>query len=548
MKKLKIVIVGAGAAGYFAAAAIKRNCPTHEVIVVSDPNTPHIGVGEAIAWNGPHFMQVVLGLKDFQWMKDSQSAWKFAVRHRGFHGDDRPDYAWSFPFNPTARLLSASLWDSKYHLRTTKMTDTPPTTMYDVWLHLKAKGLLDTYNPQQDTHELQHFAEQNKSVIEDDGQWVVSAYAGHSYHINSFYIKDVVHNLVGKPAGVKDVQIKVKDVVLTPDGAIDYLLLDNEEKMHADLFIDSTGLKRLLVSKMSSDFVELDEYCNDSSLVSLHKYESPDEYTNYTLHHAMDHGWRFSISMQDRCGEGYTYNSRINNNEDQFVDEHVKKSGHKDLNFRKFSWTPGYYKNSIVKNCLALGLSYGMSDVFDANNFSSTLRQIEKLVEMLKKDPEATNNWVEKYNRYVEGITADVYFRIQCAFHLAPRNDTVYWQTMKEAADKFNTKQKLIDTVFEPNRKVVTSLDNPVSYIQHTWINQCAFYDIPIYKDPRCIRPEIDDVTEQLALNWFKFFNNKNRIVAENSRSMNDFYKNIYPNITVSNTGDNLSNYTDYLG
>ena len=68
MKKLKIVIVGAGAAGYFAAAAIKRNCPEHEVVVVSDPNTPHIGVGEAIAWNGPNFMQVVLGLKDFQWM------------------------------------------------------------------------------------------------------------------------------------------------------------------------------------------------------------------------------------------------------------------------------------------------------------------------------------------------------------------------------------------------------------------------------------------------------------------------------------------------
>ena len=547
MKKLKIVVVGAGAAGLFAAAALKRNRPDCDVTVVHDPKTPHIGVGESVAWNGPHFMQVVLGLKDFSWVKESKSAWKFAVKQSGFHEDDR-SYVWSFPFNPSKRILHTSLWDSKYHHRTTKMSDNPPSTMYDVWLHLKSKGLIDTVNPQQDTHELQWFAEQNKTVIQDDGQWVVSAYAGHSYHINSNYIKDVVHEKVGKPAGVKEIAVKLKNVVLTNDGAIDHLLLDNDEKVYADLFIDATGLTRLLVSQMPFEFVHLDEYFNNSTLVGMHKFNDYEEHTNCTLLQGMDHGWRFSISMDNRSGEGYQFNSRIFNDEDKIVDEYYRKTGNTDVEFRKIKWTPGYFRDTLTKNCVALGLAHGFSDVFDANNFSSTLRQIEKLVEFLKADPEANFEWKEKYNRYVQGITDDVIFRIQCSFHLAPRNDTVYWQEMKEAAKKFNTRQRLIDTVFDPKRKVVTSLDNPVSYIQHTWINQCAFYEIPIHTDPRAIRADIDHETEQLALNWFKFFNAKNKIIANNSRTMGDFYKNVSPNIIVSSTGDNLSNYTDYLG
>ena len=47
-KNLKIAIVGAGAAGYFAAAALKRNCANVDVTVIYDPDTPYIGVGESL--------------------------------------------------------------------------------------------------------------------------------------------------------------------------------------------------------------------------------------------------------------------------------------------------------------------------------------------------------------------------------------------------------------------------------------------------------------------------------------------------------------------
>ena len=69
-KPLKIVVVGAGAAGYFIAAGLARNCPNVDVTIVHDPNTPYIGVGESTGfgcrWDLYHLFGV---LDDLDWMK-----------------------------------------------------------------------------------------------------------------------------------------------------------------------------------------------------------------------------------------------------------------------------------------------------------------------------------------------------------------------------------------------------------------------------------------------------------------------------------------------
>ena len=92
-KPLKVVIVGAGAAGYFAAAAIKRNCPGTDVTIVHDPNTPYIGVGESIAFNCRDVMRKLFGIDDessYDWMKKSNSSYKYGVAFFGFDGTETP--------------------------------------------------------------------------------------------------------------------------------------------------------------------------------------------------------------------------------------------------------------------------------------------------------------------------------------------------------------------------------------------------------------------------------------------------------------------------
>jgi tryptophan halogenase len=43
----KIVIVGGGSAGWMTAATLIQRLPGREVVLIEDPNTPTVGVGES---------------------------------------------------------------------------------------------------------------------------------------------------------------------------------------------------------------------------------------------------------------------------------------------------------------------------------------------------------------------------------------------------------------------------------------------------------------------------------------------------------------------
>lgn len=541
-RSLKIAVVGSGAAGYFAAAAIKRNCANADVTVIYDPATPHVGVGESVAWNGPWFMYKYLGLgNDFAWLRKSRSSFKYSVALQGFHGTDEL-YHTTAPFNPSYKVLYKSIWDDAVPYM--KLQDGP--SIYDVLLHLRAKDLIDGSNIQQYAAEKFWYCQNNTSPVDTKGKWSTSQQIGHSYHINANYIKDVIHELVGVPAGVKTLGIKIKDVVLGSNGDIDSLLLDNGEKFSADLFIDCSGFARILAKRLPYVFDHCDEYFNDTALVGPHHFTDPSEYTGYTLSAAMDYGWRFSISADNRSGEGYQFNSRIFNNEDQLIDEYYRKTGKTDVNFRKLKWTPGYYRETFVNNCITMGISHGFSDVFDANNFSSTLRHIGKLVDYIQQDSELTFHWRKDFNKYAYDLSWDIVFRIQTAFHLARRNDTVYWQEMKQAAKKFDTEQRLIDACFDPRRKTAPGIgNNTLAYSSHMFMNQAIYNQTPIPKE-RCLL-NIDHNTEQQALAFFNFFKTSYELKSKTAPSIASFYKNIYPTAYYDDQ-QQYPNYHDFMG
>ena len=540
---LKIAIVGAGAAGYFAAAAIRRNCPDTDVTVIYDPKTPSIGVGESIAWNGPEFFHKYLGLNnDFAWLRKSGSTFKHSVALTGFHNDKKLFHT-TAPVNASYRVFNQSVWDG---LSRQIMMEKDEHTIWDVLMHLWAKGLLNVENPQHYASEKFWFVEYNKSPVDLKGNFFTSKFFSHSYHINADSIRHVIHDMVGKPNGVKELPIRLKSVELDADGNIDHLLLDNNEKFHADLYIDASGFARLLMKKLPYEFEHCDEYFNNCSLVGRHTFADHGEHNSHTLHHAMDHGWRFSVPFNNRSGEGYQFNSRIFDRQDQLVDEYYAKTGNTDVDFRLIKWEPGYYKDTFVKNCMAIGISYGFSDVFDANNFSATLRQIAKLVECIKQDHQRDFGWKDNYNKFTRSMSWDIVFRIQTGLHLATRNDTEYWRAMTEAGKKFDTKQKLIDAFFDPQRKMLTfARGNHSVYSQHMFLNQAFYHGIELPKSRYII--DIDQHTERQALLFFNYFKDSYKLRAENSMSVPEFFKAIYPNLdTEKAAAPEL--YHDFLG
>lgn len=537
-KPFKIIIAGAGAAGYVAAAAIRKNLPHIDVTIVHDPKIPHIGVGETLAWNAAPFIKNVLGLKDdHDWMIDSQSSYKFSVRHTGWLNGRPDDHLYTYYWwNPQASAFDSSIVSAYDGLRKNQVlfngrpVPQSPLEQYsawDVWLHLYKKGLRKAEDRYGDLAELYWFTQYNTMPWDEDHRSATDPFGfSYTYNINADYFKQTIHRLVGEPNGVKVIPVPIREVKMNGED-IGSIVLEDGSEHTADIYIDSTGFSRILAKKVPSfKWVECDEYFNNASLVGQATYpETGHPEYNFMQFHTMKYGWVFSIPFSNRSGDGYQFNRNIYSNQDEIVRDYEQRfPERKDVITRLLTWDPGHYDKMFSNNCILLGITHGFMDVFDANNFSSNITYISRLINHLKDDVGAEFGWKDEFNNSVNSIVEDIKQRIQTCFHVSPRNDTVYWQTMKEAERKFNTTNRLLYGIFDRRRRRYKTKPSDIFFAQGQYANHSIHYGLDI-KPPVL---KIDERSEQLALNFFKFFNEKNRIAAQHAMPVSEFYKKFY--------------------
>ena len=523
---MKIVIVGAGAAGYFAAAAIRRNCPDTDVTIVHDPNTPYIGVGEGISWHTRNIMKQVFGFDnefDRDWMARSRSSYKHCTSYVGFDGTDTPLITPHF-WNHSANMVTKSIIDLAVNGYQKSDDYLSQYSLFDLWLHLYNRGMRPKSSRMADLTEAFWYTHYN--TIPDPKETFQDRWSP-SFHFNADYIKDVIHELVGIPNGVKTIAKKVKQVHF--DGVkIQHITCEDDTDIAADLFIDCTGFKRFLAEQLPFQWQPAGDHFNNSAVVG--QGPNSDGTVNpsscRTEHYAMDHGWVFSLPQPGRSGNGYLFNSKLSGSADSVVDEFNQKFPHKANAIKKLmTWEPGFYKDTFVTNCITLGISSGFVDVFDANNFSAALVFIERLVDFIKHDQEKTLSWRDQYNQYVNGMNNDVLFRIQTGLFLALKNDTKYWQHLQQVAKDLRLREQLQQAVLDDDRrKNLKSKFHDVFWLQAALGTQALNYNIEL---PLTL--DIDQKTEQLAMNYFDWFSRKNQIQAQHSVPVNDWYNKMYP-------------------
>ena len=529
-KPLKVVIVGAGAAGYFVAAALRRNCPNVDVTIVHDPNTPYIGVGESIAFNCRDVMFNLFGLTDehaHDWMRKSNSSYKYSVAFFGFDGKKEPMIS-GFQWNPSASVITQSIPDTYGH-RTRPLG--PPHdggpishhSLWDVWLHLYNKGKRNLDMRSADLTE-GYWPSVYKTIMNHSQSTPQFAHRRFvsSFHLNADYVKDVIHEEFGIPNGVKVQERRIKHVAF--DGTkVTHIVGDDDVNIEADLFIDCTGFKRLFMQYVPFRWRPTEDTINNSAFIgqgpNRHEKEHPSDCV--TRHYAMQNGWVFNLPQPRRTGNGYIYNKNFVRDDQQVIDEFNQRfPWMKNAIKRKLTWEPGFVEDTFVSNVITLGISSGFADVYDANNFSTQMQFMQRIVQNIKNDPERTFNWKDRYNKFVNGVNEDVMKRIQVAMYLATKNDTPYWQAMNEAGRKIHLKEWLQDNVLSESRRRYHP-DTSNFWFQGPLANMAIYYgiDLPLQLD-------LDEKTEQLAMNFFDFFNKQNRLHAQHAQPANDWYNN----------------------
>lgn len=424
MKVDKIVIVGGGSAGWMSAAFLKKSFPEKDISVIESPDIPIVGVGESTLADITNFRDY-LGIDEKEFMRETNASYKMSIKFTDFYEKDSGGFHYPFRY-PDLSETENGLYD---------------------WLEMKA-----FYG---DSIEIQDFVrcyfphaalfEQNK--IADNNLNLFGSYCKKTdvaYHFDAAMFGAWLKKNYCIPRGVDHISSEVKDAVVTENG-IDRLILSNKEEISADLFIDCTGFKSLLLGEYLGE--EFDSYedrlpNNRAWATQIPYIDKENELEPFTNSTAIDNGWCWNIPSWNRLGAGYVYS-------DKFVDpeaaleefkNYLKSSKMKvprrdkdieQLNFKDIKMRVGIHERTFVKNVCAIGLSAGFIEPLESNGLFTVQGFLQKLGKTLLRGK--VNQWDrDVYNAACRGLFNNFAEFVGAHYSLSHREDTEYWRNIQE--------------------------------------------------------------------------------------------------------------------
>jgi len=401
-----IVIVGGGSAGWFTATALNKLCPEIDVTLIESPNVPTIGVGESTLGHINLFFNS-LGMKDEDWMAECNATYKASIKFTDFHVKGE-SFHYPFGFEDMSNLVyGKDDWFFKKWLY--------PKTPWDDFAR--------SYSAQMPLIE-------NNKIYMGDKIPSYNSKTDLAYHMDATLLGNWMRdNLCDNVTHIKET---IKDVVLDKNGWIKEIVTDNEKAYSADLFVDCTGFRSLLLGKaLKAPFVSYNDFLINDKAWTVHlpytdKDKQMEPFTNCT---ALGNGWVWNIPLWNRIGTGYVYSTKFTTEEKalQEFKEHLNTD--EELEYKSIDIRNGRHKKCWVKNCIAIGLANGFVEPLESTGLLLTHETIHRLIIALQKNDRQINQFARDcVNREVGMQTDGFKYFISYHFIDSQREDTEYWR------------------------------------------------------------------------------------------------------------------------
>ena len=397
-----ILIVGGGSAGWMTAAALaqalRENC---RITLIESEEIGTIGVGEATIPAIRTFNES-LGINEADFIRATNGTFKLGIE---FVDWGKRDHRYFHPFGAHGRNF-----------------DYVPLHQY--WLQARQQGEphpIDDYSMAWNIAREGRFARPS-----GDPRSVLSTY-DYAYHFDAGlyarYLRDY-----SEARGVTRVEGKIGSVALNSEtGFVDSVTMEDGRTFAADLFVDCSGFRGLLIEgALKTGYEDWRHWLPCDHAVAV-PCASVAEITPYTRSTARQAGWQWRIPLQHRIGNGYVYSSQFME-DDKAAELLASRLDGKALGDpRPLQFVTGRRKQHWNKNVIAVGLSSGFLEPLESTSIHLIQANISKLLALF---PDKTFDpaTIDEFNRISIAETERIRDFIILHYKLTSRDDAELWR------------------------------------------------------------------------------------------------------------------------
>ncbi len=411
-----IAIVGGGTAGWLAAAMLARALGGGEfkLTVIESAQIGTVGVGEATI---PPIIDVLgfLGIDLADFVRHTQATYKLGIRFEDWR---RIGHTYWHPFG----TFGSSLNRRPFH---------------HYWHKARAAGTPLQFN---DFSLCAALGEAGKFRFPDPNAQGPAAGLRYALHFDAGLVARYLRAYAER-VGVTRLERTVSGATRTPAGHLDELVCSDGSRLRADLFIDCSGFRGLLIEQtLKTGYVGWQDLLPCDRAVALPGALAGPR-PPYTHSRARPAGWHWRIPLQHRIGNGYVYASEYLSDEEAVAD--LKAAvGTAVGEPRLLRFETGRRRLLWNGNCVALGLASGFLEPLESTSIHLVTSGLYHLLEHFPdRDFDQAN--IDAYNARVIEELETIRDFIVLHYCLVQREDSAFWRYCRSMAIPASLRERI---------------------------------------------------------------------------------------------------------
>lgn len=403
MKSLRrILIAGGGSSGWMTAALLSRLFQgLYDVVLVESQDIGTIGVGEATIPAIKKYIEL-LGLDENEFIIRTQATFKLGIQFNNWtNGADSYIHGFGVIGQDWEWLRMHHYW-----LKAHESGRAGDFADYSINTAAALSGKFVRAQPNMGDSPLGHIA--------------------HAFQFDASLFARFL-SAYAQERGVRRREGLITKVNLRgPDGFIESVTLADGEVIEADLFIDCSGFRGLLIEgALETGFEDWSHWLPCDRAIALPCSRS-DDFTPFTRATAHGAGWQWRIPLQHRTGNGHVYSSKFMEDDAAEAILRANLDGEVLAEPNKLRFKAGKRRKLWNKNCVAVGLAGGFLEPLESTSLHLVQSGIIRMIRLLPDAGFDPAN-IAEFNRQTDFEYERIRDFIILHYKATMRSDTPFW-------------------------------------------------------------------------------------------------------------------------